>query len=298
MGLIYFLRSFKPDIPFSREDANRFLPWVVGLMVCLSGLFLAGALSVHDSSLTAGRLNADSFQIYVPHHLETDSLGEKVKAALRTYPEVKDVIALNNDDIAKLIAPWTGRSLELDHLPLPLVMEVTLKDITERAAVIDRITTRVRQIDAAIEVESYQQWVDQLMQFTGMLRLLAIALAILILAGLTMIIIITARTSLKLHYRTVQILHHIGATDEYILRQFIINGVFTMLRGAAPGAGVAAILYTVIAYSSSALSSPLLPQIDILPMHIALFILLPVFTAVASYVAVRLTVQHMLEGMH
>jgi len=26
----------RPDIPFSREDANQYLPWVVGLMVCLS----------------------------------------------------------------------------------------------------------------------------------------------------------------------------------------------------------------------------------------------------------------------
>lgn len=298
MQLVQLIQSFKPDIPFSREDANRFLPWVVGLMVCLSGLFLAGALSVHDSSLTAGRLNADSFQIYVPHHLQTKVVGEKITGALRTMPEVKQVSALRNEDIAALIAPWTGRSLELDHLPLPLVLEVTLKDIDDRAGVIERITSRVAQIDEAIEVESYQQWVDQLMQFTGMVRVLAAVLALLILGALSMIIMITARTSLKLHYRTVQLLHHIGASDDYILRQFVVNGVWMMLRGALPGAGIAAILYMAMAYSSSALSSPLLPQIAVLPAHVAMFMLLPLFTAAAAYVAVRLTVQRMLAGMH
>lgn len=294
-----FTRHFKPDIPFSREDANRFLPWVVGLMVCLAGLFLAAALSVHQSSNVAGRLNVNSFQIYIPFsHKDKAALHQKLVAQLQSVSGVEKVETMNRQSLSKLVSPWTSQSMDLDDLPLPIVVEVTLNPRVERPAMIASITDMAHQLDGAIEVESYQRWVDQLLQFAGMLRLLAIALALLVISGLIAMVVLASRTSLKLHFKTVQLLHNVGAQDDYIARQFIMNGTVMTLTGAIPGAIFAAGLYAAISWFSASLSSPLLPQIEILPLHVIVFVMLPLLSALVAYIAVRVTVQSMIEGMH
>lgn len=293
------MRHFRPDIPFSREDANRFLPWVVGLMVCLAGLFLAAAISVHQSSNVAGRLNVNSFQIYIPFSADDkESLHDKLVQQLQTVQGVDRVETMNRQSLSKLVSPWTSHTMDLSGLPLPIVIEVTLAPRSDRAQLIASITDICKSIAPSIEVESYQRWVDQLLQFAGMLRLLAIALAVLVVAGLIAMVVLASRTSLKLHFKTVQLLHNVGAQDDYITRQFVANGTMMTLTGAIPGAIIAAMIYIAVAWFSGSLSSPLLPHIQLLPLHIIVFVLLPVLSVLVAYIAVRATVQSMIEGMH
>ena len=287
------------DIPFSREDANRFLPWVVGLMVCLAGLFLCAALSVHQSSDASGRLNVNSFQIYVPHDYEHKAeLKQRIIETLTASGKVQRVEELPPSQLAKLVSPWTGGGIDLASLPLPLVLEVTLGNQANRMETVPALTASLQALDHAVEVESYQRWVDQLLQFTGMLRLLAIVLALLVVGGLVVMVVIAARTSLKLHFKAVQLLHLIGAQDDYIVRQFVSNATLTTLRGAVAGAVFAAALFGLVAWFSQSLQSPLLPSIELLPLHGALLLLLPCFSALVAYIAVRASVQAMIEGMH
>lgn len=292
-------RHFRPDIPFSREDANRFLPWVVGLMVCLAGLFLAAAISVHQSSNVTGRLNVNSFQIYIPYaHPDKETLHARLIDMLKTTEGVARVETLSRNSLGKLISPWTSHSMNLEELPLPQVVEVMLHPRAKRIELIAAIEQGVKQIDESIEVESYQRWIDQLLQFARMLRLLAVVLACLVVAGLIAMVVLASRTSLKLHFKTVQLLHNVGAQDDYITRQFVVNGTMMTLMGAVPGAMIAAGIYGAVAWFSGSLSSPLLPQIALLPLHVVAFVALPLFAALIAYIAVRATVQTMIEGMH
>lgn len=291
--------SFKPDIPFSREDANRYLPWVIGLMVCLAGLFLAASLSIHYSSRAAGRLNVNSFQIYVPYERpDKAAMVQKIRNLLLANPMIDRVQQLRAQDLGQLVAPWTGSARITQELPLPEVLEATLSNQADRIQEVAAIKSQIQSIDGEIEVESYQQWVDQLMQFAGMLRLLAMILALLVIVGLVAIVVMTSRTSLRLHFKTVKLLHHVGAQNDYIVRQFVTNGAWMTLRGAVPGASVAAILYTAMAYASDVLASPLLPDIGITSMHVVLFVALPFLTACVAYISIRMTVQSMIEHMH
>ncbi len=289
----------KTDIPFAREDANRFLPLVIGLMVCLTGLFLAAALSIGDSVRAAGSINIQTVQVYIPYRASgANDARDKMLGALLVSPVVESAAHVRKSDLAKLIAPWTGGAIKLDDLPLPTVIEVTLKDRLAREEALATLKTVVETVDAKAEIEHYQQWVDQLMQFTGMLRMVAIILAVLLTAALMIIVVLAARTSLKLNFKTVALLHNVGAQDDYIMHQFVHNGLWMVLRGAILGTGVAILLSIILATLSGELASPLLPTLHLLPEHVVMFVLLPAFTALVAYVAVRLTIQSMLEHMH
>ena len=227
-----------------------------------------------------------------------DTYHDRIRETVMSFEQVERAERLDSDDLSRLVAPWTGSSSVMDELPLPVVVEVSLKNNVDRMDVIAQISHRLNKMDDLIEIESYHEWVDQLMQFTRMLRLLAILLAGLMIASLVALVVIVARTSLKLHFKTVQLLHNVGAYDDYIVRQFVVNGVWLTLRGAVPGAGVAAAIYTVIGYFSDVLASPILPHIQIMPLHVAVFFFLPLLAVVVTYVAVQVTIQSMIESMH
>lgn len=288
----------KPDIPFDRDDANRFLPIVIGLMVCLTGLFLAASISIGGSSAAAGKLDIRAFQIYVPHQETSNGLVESVKKAVMHGPEAKEVTVMSNKEMASLIEPWTGASIPLDRLPIPTVLDVRLNNDVEPMAAVEAISKRVKMIDQSIEIENYKRWIDQLLRFTSMLRTVAIIMAVLLTAGLVTMVVLAARTSLKLNFKTVAILHNVGARDDYIIQQFVTNGVWMVLRGAALGTGIAIITAIGLSSLAAQMNSPLLPSISITPTHIVMFVFLPLFTAMVAYVAVRFTVQSMLEHMH
>lgn len=288
----------KPDIPFNREDANRFLPMVIGLMVCLTGLFLAASISIGGSSAASGKLDIKSFQIYIPHSADKESIVREVKAAVTTHEAVEAVATMTQSEMAKLIEPWTGAAIPLDRLPVPVVLDVTLKQDADPSQAVSEIAKNAESISKDVEVEDYQRWIDQLLQFTSMLRTVAIVLALLLIAGLVAIVVLAARTSLKLNFKTVAILHNVGARDDYIIQQFVSNGVWMVLRGAALGTGIAIMLSIGISVLSTEMNSPLLPALTMTPTHIVMFVLLPLLTAFVAYLSVRVTVQTMLEQMH
>ncbi|MCI5049799.1 MAG: hypothetical protein MRY32_05645 [Rickettsiales bacterium] len=289
----------KPDIPFSREDANRFLPWVIGLMVCLVGLFLAIAISIGTASHAVSSLNINHFQVYIPYQAEgLEKRVEVVKAVMDTFSAVEDVRQVRAEDMANLIEPWTGSMLELKDLPLPAVLEATLKEGLDRENHMKNIRSKLRKLDEGIEVEQYDEWIQQLWRFTDALRMLALTLAGLLLVGLIIMVILTARTSLKLHFTSVMLLHHVGAHDNYIVQQFTTNGVWMVLRGALFGAILSIVITVALSMLSEGLQSPLVPKLEIETMHIIMFFFLPVVTAFVAFVTVKSTVQAMLDTMH
>ena len=111
-------------------------------------------------------------------------------------------------------------------------------------------------------------------------------------------IVLVARTNLRLHFKTVSLLHMFGATDEYILRQFQWNNAWLAARGAFAGVLLAGMVFAVAVILSVRWESPVIPEISVSALHGLLFILLPIFTAAIALVATRHTVRTMLENMH
>ena len=288
----------KPDIPFSREDANRYLPWVIAVMVCLVGLLLVVGISLHQSSKQSGRMNIQSFQVYLPYDARDDALIEQIASALSSADGVASVEYLSDKSLARMLSPWTGGTMELSSLPLPKVWEVTLNDNVKRRDAIDRISADLVQLSDAIEIESYQDWVLQLTQFTQMLRGGVFTLVALLSVALMALVAIIVRTSLKLNFQAVQLLHNVGATDEYILRQFVQNGCLMVAKGSIVGMGLASVLAVAVSVLTVELSSPLLPTLLLNGYHVLAMIALPIAIIAFTALLVRVTILHMLEQMH
>lgn len=289
-------RLMTTDIPFARDDAHRMLPAMIACLVGFAALLLAVALSLNHALDTQSRAVMGGLQIEVPANATAGTV-EKVTAALRKMPEVEEVALLERGAMEALLKPWLGNDFSVGSLPMPTLLEVKTDGEASRAF-ITGLEKSLHAIDDDIRVADRGPWVAQLADALGLLQALVVLVAILLLLCVVGMVILVARTNLKLHFKTVGLLHMFGATDDYILKQFQWNGASLAVRGAVVGVALALLVFGAVAMSSMQLHSPILPVIHFTLLHGVAFLVLPIFTAAIALVATRVTVQSMLRQMH
>lgn len=295
-----FRQLISSDIPFARDDAHRLLPAMIACLTGFAALLLALAMCL------TGALSAQShdvigvLQVEVPRAKANDtSYMESVTSLLKNTSGVEQVTPISQSQMEILLKPWLGEDFEIADLPVPVILDVktAVKD-NETAVNLAALRTALTKIDTGIRVEDRGPWVGHMVKAVALLQGLVLVVAMLLILCVLGMIILVARTNLRLHFKTVSLLHMFGATDEYILRQFQWNNAWLTARGAFTGVLGAASIYIAAVIISMRFESPVIPAISISPWQVVMFVVLPMFTALIALVATRLTVQSMLEHMH
>ena len=286
------------DIPFERDDAHRMLPAIIACMVGFAALLLAAALCLNHALSIQSRDISGVLQVQIPSGASPDTI-DKTAAFLKQTQGVKTVTILHDEQMQELLKPWLGSDISLADLPVPTLLDVQA-DVKDGAPDLDvtALGKSLHNINASIRVDAQGPWVSQFSSALSLLQALVLLVAILLLICVIGMIVLVAKTNLKLHFKTVGLLHMFGATDDYILTQFQWSSAWLAGRGALAGVGFAALLFLLAVIFSHQVESPVIPQLSFSAMHLATFLLLPVLTALVSLVATRLTVQSMLHAMH
>lgn len=291
--------ALSSDIPFARDDAHQLLPLMIACLAGFAALLLAigmtlsGALGAQSKDVTG------VIEVELPYARSHDkAVMDQVLATLRTTEGVEDVVVLQHEDMEALLKPWLGDNFSLGDLPVPLLIDVKT-EVKGDATVVDLINldAKLHKIDPNIHMEDRGPWVNHMVKAATLLQALVLMVALLLLACVLGMIVLVARTNLKLHFKTVSLLHLFGATDEYILRQFQRNSAMLAARGAVLGVVVAAGIFLAAVLISHHWASPILPVVSFGMPHLVVFVALPVFVALTALLATRLTIQSMLSQM-
>lgn len=294
------LPFFSTDIPFARDDAHRLLPWVIGLMVCLACLLLSVSISISQAMRHATQDISRSFQVEIPYQQQgQQALATQVVERLKRMPLVASARLLPESELAKLVEPWFGDSARLVKLPMPSVIEARLKEqAPSDASPYEAISRELQGIAPSVRVEGQQGWVGDFSRMASSLQWLLLLLSLLIIASTVVMVVLVARNSLKLHFKTVNILHLIGARDRYILQQFERHGLLIALRGALIGMGFALCCFLIVSMLAARADNPFLHALHFSGGHWLLFFLLPIVVVGLTMLAVRGAIQSMLHHMH
>jgi cell division transport system permease protein len=286
---------FRPDIPFARDDAGRYIPWIVALMVCLAGLLLCGGVTLGSS---VGRLSnsySDSFTVQVPYQTDNSHDSQAaVIAYLKRQHGVHDVELVDEETLRKRLAPWLGKAEILDDLPLPVVIEVETDNPPPDLV---KIGTELKALVPGTEVDAHEIWMTKFSRFAETLRIFVYSFAAFILFSLAMMMIFVSKAALRLHGKTVMLLHSIGADDRYIARQFQFNAGLLALRGALPGSMLAMVILWVFEIYTSKLQAPLLSDFSFGLQHAGMLLLLPFLCTVIAVVSARIAVLRQLRAV-
>lgn len=263
-------------------------------MAALATLMLCLGISVSGWVVDRGGNYSNNFTVNIP--AGTEGLQKKLEQMtdmLEQTPGIISVRRLSDDELRDMLAPWLGNKEAVGALPLPGVIEVATSGNTDID--IDTLQSMATTIAAGTEIDTHERWIESFSQFSAALRALTASLTVVIITGLALVISFMSRAALKLHARTVSLLHSIGAEDNYITRQFQNEAFMLTLRGTMPASLIAGLSYWVAGWYISSLHSSMLPALSMNGSHILLLLFMPLACSAIAWLAARVSVIKQLQ---
>ena len=288
------------DLPFSRDPAVRLVPWIIGLMTYLACLMLAGSmmLSALLAEWTGGLSGTVTVQIMPEPGEPTDILEARVEKLVRLLDKTEGVAgarAIPLDEIAELLEPWLGVDAPLDGLPVPRLIDVTLDD--GESLSMEALRNMLSNADEGAILDDHGLWKEQLAGLVGALEMVAGFIVVLVGFATVGIIVFATRSGMAAHGDIIEVLHLIGAQDDYIARQFQNHALSQGLRGGLIGTALGAVTLWALDRAADNLDSTLLPAVTLLPWHWIALASLPLATALIANRTAKRTVLRTLRRM-
>jgi cell division transport system permease protein len=279
------LKLTKSDIPFTRDDSGRFIPRIIAIVMvlvtfmCLLSISLGESLK-HSSDAQAGRV-----LVQIPAQDGQAEITQKVMGALSASSVFKQVEQMDDAQLKKQMQPWLGELDAFDALPIPNVIRIQWKK--EDAGNVERLRNLLAPISSTIQVDAPSEWAANFARFSSLIQTVLLLLSGALIAAAITLLVFTATTSLKLHQRTVSLLHSIGAHDDYIAAQFQANAALLAFKGAAIGSLIALLLFAVVGFVIRSLNVAMLPDLGVGVAHLLVVILLVCGAAFIGFCTAR-----------
>jgi cell division transport system permease protein len=246
----------RSDLPLTGDATSRFLPWIVAPMVFLSAVALAGAFILNGLISRWDRDIAGTLTVEVAAAPgdAADSAGpsrvrvERVLQLLQNDPNIKEAHALSQEQLVALLAPWLGNSDVLKDLPLPALIDVTVKQDSDLD--IEALAGKIARDVPGASLDDHRRWLARLIGLSRSIEWLAVGIVTLIGLVTTMTVYYATRTGMAIHREVIEVLHVIGAPDGYIADQFAHRAFVLGLRGGLLGLVMTLPILAAIAFGT------------------------------------------------
>ena len=289
-----------PLLPLSKEPSTRLLPWIIGVTVYLAVLIFAAALLLADSAVNWDREITAGFTVQVPP-VERDgatAIEQRVADAVKILQEtagVEAVKAISPDVTALELEPWLGPNIKAHDLPLPRVIEVRFGG---RAAVdVQTLSEKLEKAVPGAVIDSHEYWRDQIVTLVrGLETLATIAISLIGFTAMAAVIF-TTRSSVAIQRDVIEVLHLIGATDDYVAQEFQRQAFRISLSGSAAGTVLALLTLLLLQQLAANLDTALMPDLSLRTWQTVLLWGVPLFACLIATFTARRTVLGALRRM-
>jgi cell division transport system permease protein len=283
------------DLPFERDQSTRFLPWIVSLMVFLGTLMFAAALLVSDAVNTWDTTLTGRMTIQIPEYKKSSDDAQKLAATLQSTKGVSSVRIVPDAEARALLIPWLGKSVFDSGLPVPSLIDVEIAPGKQIDPVL--LQARLAETIPNVTVDDHRTWLSALITLARTAEILAFAILALIASAAVVAVIFTTRSGLAVHAAVIELLHQMGARDTYIARQFQVQALMLVLRGALAGAIAASIVLLFFGWIARGIEAAFLPSFSLSLLEWLLLLTVPAGAMAISMLTARLTVLRALARM-
>lgn len=230
-----------PFLP-ERDERDGALIFVVAVLCFLACLTAMGVIAADRAAAGwTGQLTGEATVIVRPRGGETpDAAAARAAEALAGTAGVSEARALEPSKAYDLIRPWLGDVSDLEDLPVPRLVAVTLDGRHPADAAKLKAALAAQNVDAT--VDDHSVWIKDIRRAGGVVKALGAGIFVLIAAAAGAVVAFATRAGLAARRNVVQVLHLAGAEDGFIARLFQMR--FARIAGLAGllGAGAAAAL--------------------------------------------------------
>jgi cell division transport system permease protein len=276
--------------------AARLLPWVIAIMVLLSGLAVALGAALFGSMRAWEDATARSItvQIVSPDAEVLKAEAQAAEAFLKGQPDIIDVRPLPQADTAALLAPWLGADVVDQDLPLPRMIDASLKP----GAQVDLANLAQQLVVEAphARLDSYADWLANLLDLSRTLQVVALGVIMVVAIALVAITVFATLSRLASQRDSIELVHLIGARDGTIAREFQWRFLWIGIKGGIIGIAFLIIVVSVVIYYGQRLDSAMLPDLAIDWWGMAALGGLPLATGIMTMLTARITALRVLAG--
>lgn len=231
--------------------AGRALAFVIAIMTFLSCITIGAVSLVARSAETwQGQIAREAtIQIAPRDGLDMDEALEAARRTAEGFAGVTDARIVDTDETARLLEPWLGTGLDLDELPVPRLVIVTIDadsppDFAALAAELHKAVP-----DAALD--DHRAWVDRLVTMARATIAIGLSVLGLMLAATVMTVVFATRGAMAGNVHIIEVLHFVGAESRFIAREFRRHFLLVGLRGSVAGGALALAVFALFAWWAS-----------------------------------------------
>jgi cell division transport system permease protein len=236
-------------IPAETVD-GRALVVLIAIMTFLACLTAGAAILIGEASQAWRNDIAHSvtIQIRAGPGEDGEALAAKVAEVARAAPGVEAAHALSSAETNALLEPWFGDSVDLSKLPMPRLITVTMKSGYENDLAGLRAALATASKEASLD--DHAAWLKRLTAMANIVVTLAVAIFGLMIVSMATAIGFATRGAVANSRGIVEVLHFIGASDQFVAGQFQRHFLRLGSRGSLTGGGSAIACFLIASVMS------------------------------------------------
>ncbi|MCF4099407.1 cell division protein FtsX [Maritalea mediterranea] len=243
-----FLNRNRADIAIVPRSsiAGRTLALLVAIMTFLSCVTFGAVYLVQNSAVAWSSEVGREITIQL-QPVDGEEMTSNVRTAIALAldsPGVGNAEELTVEDSERLLAPWLGDEFDLEGFDLPRLIVVHLSD--PNAFDQTALQAKLDQSLAGASIDTHKAWQQKLNAMSGTIVFSGLLALMLIMAATILAVIFATNGAMASNREIVDVLHFIGASDQYIARAFQSRFFTIGLEGGIVG-GVAALIFFVLA---------------------------------------------------
>jgi cell division transport system permease protein len=234
-----------PIIP-SKSIAGQALVAVIAIMTFLASLTTGAVVLVLDSATEwqSEVAREMTIQVLPTSGRDVEELVNKAADIARAAPGIADVRPYSKEESTRLLEPWLGTGLNLDDLPIPRLIVVRIASDGNPDLQALRATLAAQVPSATLD--DHRGWVDRMRAMAGTVAVGGISILVLMLAATILSVTFVTRGAMATNHSIINVLHVIGAKNDFIAGQFRRHFLVLGFTGGGIG-GAAALLFFMLA---------------------------------------------------
>lgn len=279
--------------------AGRALTLVVAIMSFLACLTVGGVSVVWDAADAWQNDLVREITIQIRPTEGVDMLREidKAVALAQEFPGIGSVRAMSDTETKQLLEPWLGDGFDLDGLPVPRLVQITVSD--PEVLNLEQLRNMVSQQVTGASVDDHSIWTSRLSAMAGAVVVGGVGIMLLVLGSMVLSVVFATQAAMAGNKDVVSVLHFVGAEDTFIAREFQRHFLLLGLKGGVTGGFGAIVTFLVLdmltrqstGQAGSDQASALFGSVSVsLPGYFGVFgvvFLVAILTALTSGLAVK-----------
>jgi cell division transport system permease protein len=204
-----------------------------------------------------------------------------------------NVSLMGQSEVAGLLKPWLGQDSQiLDSLEMPTI--INFKVTSEDNASLEQLAARIQKIIPRARLQTHQNWLDKFLDIMRGVHSLGVLILIITLATTIFVISGAVRARMSIYKEELYLLHIMGATDQFILKQFVLYLSRISIPACFSGYLIAVLILSLLSLTLLKADIQFLPSFTFDQDQFLMLLLVPiVICSIALFIGCRTVLNEM-----